>query len=139
MPEMKTTESDADVLEFLNCVENRQRAADTRQIVEIMQRITECTPKMWGASIIGFDRYTYHRKDGSEHAFMITGVSPRKAALTVYVMPGFDAYQDQLAWLGKFKHSVSCLYITRLTNVDLSVLEEILTDSVKVMRRRYQS
>jgi len=136
---MKTVETKNDVQSFLECVENKRRAADAGTIVAMMERITGCPPRMWGDSIIGFDRYSYKRKDGSEHSFMITGVSPRKAALTIYVMPGFSAYEDQLARLGKAKHSSSCLYVTRLENIDLAALEEIITDSVAVMREKYHS
>ena len=139
MPAMKTLENDADVDAFLNCVENKRRAADARVVTDMMRGITGLAPRMWGPSIIGFDRYRYRRRDGSEHSYMITGLSPRKAALTVYVMPGFSAYADQLARLGRHKHSSSCLYITRLEAIDLTVLKEIVTDSVAVMRRRYHS
>lgn len=139
MSDMKTVAHDGDVDGFLNCVENPKRAADARIVSKMMERITGCPPKMWGPSIIGFDRYNYKRKDGSDHQFMITGLSPRKANLTIYIMPGFSAYDDQLARLGKCKTSVSCLYITRLENIDLDVLEEIITDSVEVMRKRYPS
>ena len=139
MSDMKTIENDGDVEAFLDCVENKRRAADARTVSEMMARITGCPPKMWGDSIIGFDRYDYKRKDGSEHSFMITGLSPRKAALTIYIMSGFSAYEDQLARLGKAKHSSSCLYITRLENIDMDALEEMITDSVRVMRERYHN
>ena len=136
---MKTTETNDNVEEFLNCVENQRRKADTRLIVELMERITNCSPRMWGDSIIGFDRYTYKRRDGSEHSFMITGVSPRKSSLTIYIIPGFDAYSDLLSKLGKHKHSSSCLYINKLENVDMRILKRIISDSVSVMRSRYHN
>lgn len=135
---MKTVENDGDVLAFLNCVENDRRREDARKVVALMERVTGCAPRMWGDSIIGFDRYEYARKDGSRHSFMMTGVSPRKSALTVYIMPGFTAYADHLARLGKAKHASSCLYITRLENIDMAVLEEMVADSVAVMRARYR-
>ena len=134
--DMKTIENDGDVEGFLNCVENQKRAEDARIVVDMMVRVTGQPAKMWGDAIIGFDRYEYKRRDGSEHAYMMVGVSPRKAALTVYIMPGFKKYTDQLSRLGKHKHSSSCLYITRLENVDLQVLEEIIADSYQVMRDR---
>jgi hypothetical protein len=134
---MKTVQNDDDVDAFLNCVENQKRAADARLVMDMMTRVTGLPAKMWGAAIIGFDRYTYKRRDGSEHSYMMVGLSPRKAALTVYIMPGFKNYTEQLARLGKHKHSSSCLYITRLENVDFEVLEEIVTDSYQVMRNRY--
>jgi hypothetical protein len=134
---MKTVETDGDVSAFLNCVQNARRREDARTVMAMMERVTGCPPRMWGDSIIGFDRYRYKRRDGSEHMFMITGLSPRKAALTLYIMTGFDAYEDQLARLGKVKRSVSCLYTTRLETIDMAVLEEMVADSVAVMRRRY--
>jgi hypothetical protein len=137
--EMKTVPNSDDVHAFLNCVQNPRRASDARQIVEMMSHVTNCPPKMWGVSIIGFDQYSYKRKDGSEHEFMMTGLSPRKAALTIYIIPGFKNYAPQLEKLGKFKHSVSCLYITNLANVDFEVLTEIVTDSVAVMRAKVGS
>jgi hypothetical protein len=135
--ENKTMENDRDVVAFLNCVENPRRAEDARVVAAMMQRVTGCAPRMWGDSIIGFDRYEYARKDGSRHTFMMTGVSPRKAALTVYVMPGFSAYTHHLARLGRHRHSTSCLYLPNLADIDMGVLEEIIADSVKSMRARY--
>ena len=137
MSDMKTVENDGDIEAFLKCVENRKRASDTAVVMQMMARVTGCQPKMWGDSIIGFDRYSYRRADGSQHQIMITGLSPRKTALTVYIMQGFDRYNDQLSRLGKHKRSRSCLYITRLENIDLAVLEEIVADSVRVMRERH--
>lgn len=134
---MKTTQNDGDVGAFLAGLENRRRAQQAETIAAMMERITGDPPRMWGDSIIGFGSYAYRRKDGSPHQFFLTGVSPRKQALTIYIMPGFSAYGDQLARLGKAKHSSSCLYVTRLENIDLDVLEEIVTDSVSVMRARY--
>lgn len=136
---MKTSENDQNVFEFLSSVENKRRADDTRIVVEMMERITGCPPKMWSDSIIGFERYTYKRKDGSQHSFMITGVSPRKTALTVYIMPGFSGFADQLARLGKYRNSVSCLYISRLENIDIDVLEDLIARSVAEMRERYKA
>ncbi|MFT5005068.1 MAG: hypothetical protein ACI861_001702 [Paracoccaceae bacterium] len=136
MSDMKTIENDGDVDAFLNCVENLKRAADTRLVVDMMARVTGKPAKMWGDAIIGFDRFEYKRRDGSQHAYMMVGVSPRKASVTVYIMPGFNGYKDQLAKLGKHKHSSSCLYITSLANVDFVVLEEIVSDSYKVMQAR---
>lgn len=126
-----------DVSAFLNCVKNQRRAADARQVSALMAKITGEPPQMWGSSIIGFGQYAYKRKDGSDHTFMLTGLSPRNAALTLYIMPGFDRYVAQLEKLGKHKHSVSCLYITQLKNIDMDVLAEIITDSVTFMRACY--
>jgi len=135
--ENKTKANSGDVAAFLAGIENNRRATETKAVADLMQKVTGCVPQMWGDSIIGFDSYQYLRKDGSRHSFMMTGVAPRKAALTIYIMPGFAAYQDQLARLGPHRHSSSCLYITRLDRTDLAVLESIIADSVRAMRAKY--
>ena len=135
----KTTANSGEVAAFLTKIKNNQRAADAQVVISLMERITQCPPVMWGDSIIGFDSYTYSRKDGSSHSFMITGLSPRKSALTIYIMPGFAAFQDQLTRLGPHRHSKSCLYITRLSNIDLLMLEDIIHKSVQSMRAMYHS
>lgn len=134
---MKTVENDGDVGAFLASVANRGRAADAAVVAEMMQRITGCPPRMWGDSIIGFDGYDYKRRDGSAHRWFVTGVSPRKANLTIYIMPGFKRYQGLLDRLGRHKTSVSCLYLGRIARIDMAALEELITDSVAVMRAAY--
>lgn len=133
----KTVANKGNVAVFLAGIENNRRKADTETLVAMIGRVTGCSPRMWGTSIIGFDSYTYKRADGSEQTFMLIGVSPRKAALTIYLMPGFTEYQHLIEKMGAVKHSKSCLYVANLANVDLAVLEQLLTDSVHVMRARY--
>ncbi len=136
---MKTVENDADVDEFLASVDNPGRRSDAIRAVEMMKLVTGEIPRMWGDSIVGFGRYRYRRSDQSEHHFMLVGLSPRKTALTIYIMPGFSAYGDLMDRLGKHKHSVSCLYITRLKNIDFDVLTELVRRSVADMRERYSA
>ena len=88
---------------------------------------------MWGPSIVGFGEYHYRYESGREGDFLITGFSPRKKALTIYIMPGFARYDALMARLGKFKTGRSCLYINKLDDVDLSVLEELIASSVQYM------
>lgn len=137
MSDMKTTETDSDPISFLARHENRGRAEDARTVMEMMQRITGQPPRMWGDSIIGFGSYGYARRDGTRHRYFRTGVSPRKTALTVYVMPGFSEYADLLGRLGKHKHSASCLYLGRLSDVDGAVLEELIARGWRDMARLY--
>ena len=139
MAKLKTVENDGDVAAFLDSVENRKRSADAGKVMEMMTRVTGETPRMWGDSIIGFGRYRYRRSDQSEHYWMLTGVAPRKQALTIYIMPGFSAYGDLLEQLGKHRHSVSCLYVTRLENVKFDILTELVRKSVDDMRERYET
>ena len=137
MSNMKTVVNDDNAEEFLNSVQNTRRREDAMTILAMMKRITGEPPRMWGTSIVGFGEYTYQRADKSKHQWMLTGFSPRKQSLTIYIMPGFSTYSDLLAKLGKHKHSVSCLYINRLANVDLEVLEVLIKKSVTDMKSRY--
>ncbi len=134
---MKTAENDGDVTAFLALVANKGRAGDATVVAQMMQRITDCPPRMWGDSIIGFDGYDYKRRDGSAHRWFITGVSPRKANLTIYIMPGFRRYPDIMARLGPHKNSLSCLYLPRLSKIDMTVLGELITASVADMHAAY--
>lgn len=133
----KTQANDASVEAFLAAVTNETRRSDTRVIVDMMAHITGCPPVMWGASIIGFDRYHYRYDSGREGEHLITGVAPRKTALTVYIMPGFGAYGALMDRLGKYKTGKSCLYVNTLADIDLAVLEELIGSSVAEMRARY--
>ena len=137
MAKLKTVENDGDVAAFLDSVENPRRRDDAKKVAAMMGRVSGETPRMWGDSIVGFGRYKYLRSDSSEHGWMLTAVAPRKSALTVYIMPGFSKYGDLLNRLGKHKHSVSCLYITNLSNVDFDVLTELVRRSVEDMRSNY--
>ena len=137
MAGLKTRENDADVTKFLDGVTHDKRRADTEIIIALMERVTEFPAKMWGKTIIGFDTYTYKYESGRGGDWMITAVSPRKSALSIYIMPGFDAYAGLLAKLGKHKKGRSCLYINKLEDVDLAVLEELVATSVADMRLKY--
>lgn len=137
MSQMKTQPNDASVEAFIQQVENPGRREDAVLLLKLMNELTGATPVMWGDSIIGYGSYEYARADGSKHKFMLTGFSPRKANMTVYIMPGFKSYEKQLAQLAKCKNSSCCLYLPRLKNVDLDVLGEIVSDSVVRMKERY--
>ncbi len=137
MAELKTKENDADVNAFVESIENQQRKKDTIAVVKMMERVSGHPAKMWGSSIIGFDSYAYTYESGRSGEWMIAGVSPRKAALTVYIMPGFDPFPDLMEKLGKYKTGKSCLYLKKLEDVDLAVLEELAKQSIYLMRERY--
>lgn len=137
MAELKTKENDADVGKFLSAVKNEKRRADTQTVIELMEKVTGHKAKMWGSSIIGFDSYSYQYESGRTGDWMITGVSPRKASLTVYIMPGFGGYEDKMDKLGKYKTGRSCLYINKLEDVDMDVLEDLVATSVDDMRKKY--
>ena len=135
----KTVETDADVREFIESVADDAKRADCRTLVDMMARITGEPPKMWGASIVGFGSYHYRNASGREGDFFLTGFSPRARNLTIYIMPGFDGEKERLAQLGKHKTGKSCLYVNRLVDVDESVLEAMIADSVAWMRETYKS
>lgn len=132
----KTQPTKASVKAFINQVEDEQKREDAFAIQAMMERITGEKAVMWGESIIGFGIYTYKYASGRTGDWPITGFSPRKSNLTIYVMPGFDKYEELLKKLGKHKLGKSCLYIRKLDDVDRTILEEIVADGVKRMRSK---
>ena len=134
MAELKTKEHDGSVEAFLDGVADERRRADCRAVATLMREVTGEAPKMWGPSIVGFGRYHYRYASGHEGVACLTGFSPRKATLTLYVMPGFDRFDEILGRLGKFKAGKGCLYLKRLTDVDETVLRELITASVAHLR-----
>lgn len=133
--EPKTKKIEASVDDFLNAVPSEQIRADCFEIVKIMRQATQSEPKMWGTNIVGFGSYHYKYASGREGDWMLTGFSPRKQNLTLYIMAGFDRYDELLKKLGKFSTGKSCLYIKRLADVDKKVLKKLVSESVKVMRK----
>jgi hypothetical protein len=133
MAELKTKQNEQDVYEFLDGVSNETRKNDSYAVLELMRTTTGMEPKMWGDSIVGFGSYHYKYASGREGDWFLTGFSPRKQSLTLYIMPGFDEYEALLEKLGKHKIGKSCLYINKLADVDLSVLKTLIEKSVKKM------
>jgi len=137
MAEMKTKETDASVDAFLDAIQPERRKRDGRVLCDLMQQVTGFEPKMWGPSMIGFGRYHYKYESGREGDLFLTGFSPRKSALSIYIMPGFIAYGRLMEKLGKHKIGKSCLYINKLDDVDMKTLEELIRRSVEQMKDRY--
>jgi hypothetical protein len=133
--ELKTKVNEASVEGFLNSVKDEQTRADCFEILKIMKQVTKEEPKMWGSSIIGFGSYHYKGASGREGDWMLTGFSPRKQNLTLYLMGGFDTHVDLLKKLGKHKTSVGCLYIKKLEDVDVKVLKELIKKSFNTMKQ----
>lgn len=131
MAELKTKKTSASVTKFLNGIQDEKRRKDCFTILEIMQRISRAKPKMWGESIIGFGSYRYKYESGREGEWFLTGLSPRKQALTLYIMSGFSRYDDLLKKLGKFKTGKACLYIKRLEDIHMPTLTELIARSVR--------
>ncbi|MGM0386152.1 MAG: DUF1801 domain-containing protein [Actinomycetota bacterium] len=134
MNENKTVPTGASVEEFLDGVEPEVRRNDARVLLEMFTRLSGRTPEMWGPSIVGFGRRHLRYASGRELDWFDVGFSPRKANLSVHITDGFEGYEDLLARLGKHRTAVSCLYITRLAAVDLSVLEELVAQSIAHVR-----
>lgn len=135
MSNLKTTRNDGDVRAYLESVANKQRRQDALAMLELMREITGEEAEMWGESIVGFGSYRYRYASGRQGDWFLTGFAPRKQALTLYIMPGFERYEALLAKLGKHKIGKSCLYINKLADVDEDALKEIIAASVKRMRR----
>ena len=134
MAELKTKPTTASVSDFLASVD-ADRRGDCLTIVKIMTKATGAKPRMWGPSIVGFGDHKYKSASGPEREWFLTGFSPRKKDLTLYIMPGFERYAELMAALGKHKTGKSCLYIKRLVDVDLTVLESLVESSVKHIRK----
>lgn len=135
MAELKTQKNDANVIQFIDSIEDESKRADCYSLLEIFKKATGEEPAMWGTSIVGYGSYHYKsERSAQEGDWPLTGFSPRKQSLTIYIMPGFDNYKAELAKLGKYKTSVSCLYIKKLADVDTEVLRSIIHDSAKRMR-----
>ncbi len=139
MAELKTQKTNASVIDFLNAVEDPQKREDSLELLKIFADVTHEKPAMWGASIIGFGSYHYKsERSRQEGDWPLTGFSPRKQNITLYIMSGFGDRKKLLEKIGKHKVSGgSCLYIKRLSDIDVEVLKELIKDSVEGMRERY--
>ena len=137
MADIKTKPTKQSVSVFLRSVENGQRRKDSQELLIMMKAVTGKVPRMWWDSIVGFGTYHYKYQTGREGDWMVTGFSPRKQNLTVYIMPGFSKYQALLDKLGKYKKSVSCLYLNKLDDVDRKVLRQLVTRAYKDMQKLY--
>ncbi|MGJ8529242.1 DUF1801 domain-containing protein [Maritalea sp.] len=133
----KTLETSADVDAYLLQIEDETKRLDCLKIKEMMERIVGAPAKMWGTSIIGFGTYHYKYESGREGDFMRSGFAARKANIVLYIMSGFSDYDELLEKIGKYKTGKSCLYIKRLSDIDESILEEMVTKSVQFMAQKY--
>lgn len=133
MAELKTKRNKGDVEAFLNSVPDEKKRRDSFTILELMKQVTGQEPEMWGDSIVGFGSYHYKYESGREGDWFVTGFSPRKQNLTLYIMSGFDEYDNLMSRLGKYKTGKSCLYIKKIDDVDQDVLQELVKKSVEHM------
>ncbi|MGI9344396.1 MAG: DUF1801 domain-containing protein [Gammaproteobacteria bacterium] len=137
MAELKTRPSKKSVRDFLLTIEDLQRRQDCGVVAALMRRATGKRATLWGDNIVGFGRYDYQYANGEPASWFLTGFSPRKRDLSIYIMPGFSDYEKLLSRLGKHKTGKSCLYIKRLSDIDKRVLGELIDRSVRDMLEKY--
>lgn len=139
MAELKTNPSDISVEALLDAIPDETRRSDCRTIAKLMEKLTGSKPQLWGASIVGFGTYHYRYASGREGDWFITGFAPRKNDLTLYILSGFTRFEDLMSRLGRHKTGKSCLYIRRLEDIDMKVLEELIGESVDHVRQNNAS
>ena len=137
MAEPKTKPTNESVADFLNRIPDAERRDDCFAVAKLMEEITGEKPKMWGPSIVGFGSYRYKYESGHEGESCLTGFSPRKQNITIYVMPGFAEQTKLLSELGKHKAAKGCLYIKKLEDIDVTVLESLIRQSIEFLKTKY--
>lgn len=139
MSEIKTKQHDADVYEFINTFSNTtQKIEDSLQIVTLMEEISGHPPKMWGPSIIGFGSYHYKSKRSKQEGdWPLLGFSPRKTAISLYIFTGLEEHEYLLENLGKFKKGKACIYIKKLSDINIDVLKELMRVTLDFMGKNY--
>lgn len=134
--ELKTKKNDADIQSFIDSVKNETRKKDARVLLEMMREVSGDQGSMWGPSIIGFGKFLYKYKSGRELDWFITGFSPRKQNLTLYIIVPSKKFNELLGDLGKHKTSKGCLYINKLADVDLDVLKALIKESINYLQKK---
>jgi hypothetical protein len=138
MPENKTKETEASVRDFIDQVESVQKRHDSYVLIEILKEISGFEPKMWGPSIIGFGSYHYKYQSGHEGEAPLVGFSPRKSAISLYFSCDINGdHPELLAMLGKFKTGKGCLYVNKLSDVNIEILKKLANDSIKITLDKY--
>jgi hypothetical protein len=137
MAEFKTKPTDDNVSDLLNSITAEKKRKDAFTLLEVFKEVTGELPVMWGTSIIGFGTYHYKYASGREGDWMITGFSPRKQNLTLYLMCDLKQMNTHLDQIGKYKMGKSCLYINKLEDIDMDVLKNLIRDSVKFVKEKY--
>ena len=139
MAENKNQPTSVSVLNYINAVEHQKRKSDALKLYAIFNSIMPEPAVLWGDSLIGYGSYHYKYDSGREGDFFLTGFAPRKQNLSVYIIPGFEQLSDLLNKLGKYKTGVSCLYINKLEDINLNILEKLIIESVNYMRENYEN
>src|SRR6266566_6227984 len=137
MAALKTQPREESVTEFLDRIEEEARRTECYALLDMMKRVTKTDPRIWGSGVVGFGNYHYKYASGHEGDCFITGFAPRKGALTLYITAGVERFPKLVSKLGKHKAGKGCLYIKKLDDVNLSVLEDLLSQSVQWTTKTY--
>jgi hypothetical protein len=139
MAELKTKQTDEDVNEFIDTFANtEQKKKDSHELVKLMRDVSGFEPKMWGPSIIGFGQYHYKSERSSQEGdWLMIGFSPRKAAISLYVYSGCAGQDDLLKELGKFKMGAACIYVNKLSDVNIEVLKKLMITTLDHLQKRW--
>ncbi|WP_376690273.1 DUF1801 domain-containing protein [Wenzhouxiangella sp. EGI_FJ10409] len=127
-----------EVRDYVDGLDYERRRGECEQLLEIFHRATGLEAELWSSSMIGYGHYHYRYESGHEGDWFLTGFAPRKRALSIYIMPGFEPYEDLMQRLGKHKTGKSCLYLTKLENADPEVLETLIRESVARMEATWK-
>ncbi|MCU0409462.1 MAG: DUF1801 domain-containing protein [Bacteroidales bacterium] len=140
MAELKTKQTEQDVIEFINSfADTEQKKNDSFELINLMKDLTGCEPKMWGPSIIGFGSYHYKSERSSQEGdWPLIGFSPRKAAISLYVYTGAKEHEHLLEGLGKFKMGKACIYVKKLSDIDQVVLRKLAVNTIGFLESRYK-
>lgn len=138
MAKNKTETTDADVYEFIETFSNsEQKKKDSYELIELMRNVSGFEPKMYGPSIVGFGNYHYKYDSGHEGNVPLLGFSPRKAAILLYTFTGLEEHEHLLQNLGKFKMGKACIYVNKLSDIDLNVLDKMMKETIKFLEEKY--
>lgn len=138
MAKNKTETNDADVYEFIETFSNsEQKKKDSLELIEIMRNVSGFEPKMYGPSIVGFGNYHYKYESGHEGDAPLIGFSPRKAAISLYTFTGLEEHEHLLQDLGKFKMGKACIYVNKLSDIDLNVLNKMMKETIQFLGKKY--
>lgn len=137
MAKNKTVQTERNVSDFIDSVENEQQRIDSYRLIELLQEVSGVDPKMWGASIIGFGSYHYKYASGHEGDAALIGFSPRKSAISLYVYADTVINRNLLNSLGKYKMGKACIYVKKLVDIDAEVLRQMSKETIEFLRETY--
>ncbi|WP_299453044.1 DUF1801 domain-containing protein [uncultured Microscilla sp.] len=137
MTTLKTKPNDQSVEAYIESIADEKKRADCKTIAELMETISGQPPVMWNGGIVGFGSYHYKYASGREGDWFLTGFASRKQSLTLYIMAGFDQYDELMEQLGKYKTGKSCLYIKKLEDIDQEVLKKLIKASILYLKKQY--